>query len=40
MTLKEKIIHEASVSYTSNKSAADLDESVNCLINYLEQLKK
>jgi len=30
----------ASVSYTSNKSAPDLDESVNCIVNYLEQLKR
>ena len=30
----------ASVSYTSNKSAADLDKAVNCLISYLEQLKR
>jgi hypothetical protein len=30
----------ASVAYTSNKSAADLDKAVNCLISYLEQLKR
>jgi TetR/AcrR family transcriptional repressor of nem operon len=30
----------ASVSYTSNKSTADLDKAVNCLVSYLEQLKR
>ncbi len=30
----------ASVSYTSNKSTAELDKAVDYLVNYLEQLKR